>query len=120
MTGKMLIFGMGYTASRLAQHLRKLGWEVVGTSRSAVMGAFRFDDDERVMAAMSNATHILSSVPPAREGGDPVLDHYGAAIAAVPGKWVGYLSSTGVYGDTQGAWVEAKAEDEEAAARWAR
>lgn len=109
MTGKMLIFGMGYTASRLAQDLRALGWEVVGTSRSAVMGAFRFDDEECVMAALSDATHILSSVPPAREGGDPVLERYGSALQAAPAKWIGYLSSTGVYGDTGGAWVDESA-----------
>lgn len=106
MTGKMLIFGMGYTASRLAQHLRGEGWQVVGTSRMASTSAIAFDDDAAVLEALSEATHILSSVPPLREGGDPVLDHYGAAIAAAPTEWVGYLSSTGVYGDTQGAWVD--------------
>ena len=109
MTGKMLIFGMGYTASRLAQRLRGEGWQVVGTSRVAYAGAIAFDDDAAVRDALSEATHILSSVPPLREGGDPVLDHYGAAIAAAPAKWVGYLSSTGVYGDTQGAWVDESA-----------
>lgn len=109
MTGKMLIFGMGYTASRLAQRLRGEGWQVAGTSRMASAGAIAFDDDAAVVVALSEATHILSSVPPLREGGDPVLDHYGAAIAAAPAKWVGYLSSTGVYGDTQGAWVDESA-----------
>jgi nucleoside-diphosphate-sugar epimerase len=106
MTGKMLIFGMGYTASRLAQRLRGEGWQVVGTSRMASTSVIAFDDDAAVLEALSAATHILSSVPPLREGGDPVLDHYGTAIAAAPTEWVGYLSSTGVYGDTQGAWVD--------------
>lgn len=109
MTGKMLIFGMGYTASRLAKRLRGEGWQVVGTSRVASTGAIAFDDASAVLEALSEATHILSSVPPLREGGDPVLDHYGAAIAAAPAKWIGYLSSTGVYGDTQGAWVDESA-----------
>ena len=106
MKGKMLIFGMGYTAGRLAQRLRGEGWQVVGTSRMASAGAIAFDDAAAVLDALSEATHILSSVPPLRDGGDPVLEHYGAAIAAAPALWVGYLSSTGVYGDTQGAWVD--------------
>lgn len=109
MSGKMLIFGMGYTANRLAQRLRGEGWQVVGTSRMGSAAAIAFDDAAAVLEALSEATHILSSVPPLREGGDPVLDHYGAAIAAGPAKWVGYLSSTGVYGDTQGAWVDESA-----------
>jgi nucleoside-diphosphate-sugar epimerase len=53
---------------------------------------------------------VLSSVPPAREGGDPVLVTYGEALAAASAQWIGYLSSTGVYGDTGGAWVDESAE----------
>lgn len=106
---KLVIFGMGYTAGRLAQRLRGKGWQVVGTSRVASTGAIAFDDAAAVLGALSEATHILSSAPPLREGGDPVLDQYGAAIAAAPAIWVGYLSSTGVYGDTQGAWVDESA-----------
>lgn len=106
MTGKMLIFGMGYTASRLAARLRGEGWQVVGTSRTASSAAIAFEDEAVVLNALSDASRILSSVPPFREGGDPVLDRYGEAIAASPAKWIGYLSSTGVYGDTQGAWVD--------------
>ncbi len=109
MTGKMLIFGMGYTASRLAARLRGEGWQVVGTSRTASSAAIAFEDDSAVLDALSEATHILSSVPPFREGGDPVLDRFGEAIAASSARWIGYLSSTGVYGDTQGAWVDESA-----------
>jgi nucleoside-diphosphate-sugar epimerase len=58
---------------------------------------------------LAGASHVLSSVPPGRDGGDPVLAGYGPALAAAPARWLGYLSSTGVYGDTQGAWVDESA-----------
>jgi nucleoside-diphosphate-sugar epimerase len=57
---------------------------------------------------LRGATHILSSVPPG-EDGDPVLAGYGDTIRAAPARWIGYLSSTGVYGDTGGAWVDESA-----------
>ena len=103
---RMLIFGMGYTASRLALRLRAEGWEVIGTRREAGDGALAFDDAPSVLAALQSATHVLSSVPPARDGSEPVLDHYGAAIRSSQLQWSGYLSSTGVYGDADGAWVD--------------
>jgi nucleoside-diphosphate-sugar epimerase len=104
---KLLIFGMGYTAQVIAARLRVAGWEVTGTGRE---GDLRFDDREAVLAALAEASHVLSSVPPAREGGDPVLEAYGEAIAAASAQWIGYLSSTGVYGDVGGAWVDETAE----------
>ncbi len=109
MTGRMLIFGMGYTASRLAARLRATGWDVVGTKRLAGPDAIAFDDEPLVRRVLANASHILSSVPPAAGGGDPVLKLYGNTIVANQAGWVGYLSSTGVYGDTQGAWVDESA-----------
>lgn len=102
----MLIFGMGYTATRLADALRADGWLVTGTRRMSSGDSVAFDDEAAVYAALANATHILSSVPPISEGDDPVLQKYGAAIATSDISWVGYLSSTGVYGDTGGAWVD--------------
>lgn len=101
----MLILGMGYSASRLAARLRAEGWQVTGVRRRADAQAIAFDDEPAVRAAIAGATHILSSVPPEGEE-DPVLTRYGAAIAAAPALWVGYLSSTGVYGDAAGAWVD--------------
>ncbi|MFC3096658.1 Rossmann-fold NAD(P)-binding domain-containing protein [Alteraurantiacibacter palmitatis] len=101
--GHLLIFGLGYTASVIADRLRALGWRVDATGRA---GNIAFADRAGVLAALDGASHVLSSVPPANEkegGGDPVLDSYGMALA---GKWLGYLSSTGVYGDTKGAWVD--------------
>ncbi|MCW2399723.1 nucleoside-diphosphate-sugar epimerase [Sphingobium xanthum] len=101
----MLIFGLGYTATRLAEALRSRGWTVEATGRA---GTIAFDDDAAVTNAMRRATHILSSVPPTDEG-DPVLQHYGALLEEAPAGWIGYLSSTGVYGDTGGAWVDESA-----------
>jgi nucleoside-diphosphate-sugar epimerase len=105
----MLIFGMGYTASRLADALRKQGWRVTGTKRMSSGDTVAFDDRHAVLSALDGATHILSSVPPQAEGGDPVLAAYGDAIEASNTRWLGYLSSTGVYGDAGGAWVDESA-----------
>lgn len=105
----MLIFGLGYTAQRLADHLRGEGWQVSGTKREAGDGAIAFDNEASVLAAIDAATHILSTVPPASDGSEPVLDKYGAAIKNAALQWTGYLSSTGVYGDVAGAWVDESA-----------
>ena len=97
----LLIFGLGYTAARIAAAMQAHGWQVSATGSA---GDIAFADRDAVMAALGEATHILSSVPPDRaSGGDPVLDAYGVALA---GKALFYLSSTGVYGDRQGAWVD--------------
>jgi nucleoside-diphosphate-sugar epimerase len=109
MSGHMVIFGMGYTASRLADALRGDGWQVTGTRRMSGGDAVALEDRNAVLTALEGATHILSSVPPFVEGGDPVLMAYRDAIAASSVAWVGYLSSTGVYGDTGGAWVDESA-----------
>lgn len=106
--GQMLIFGMGYAANHLAGRLRARGWEVMGTTRDGREGSIAFGDDGAVLTALRSATHILSSVPPV-DGEDLVLARYGQAIALAPASWVGYLSSTGVYGDTGGAWVDESA-----------
>jgi len=94
------IFGLGYAASVIAQRLATAGWSVTATGSA---GNLPFDQTEAVHTALARASHVLSSVPPDREGGDPVLARYGNALS---GKWLGYLSSTGVYGDTGGAWVD--------------
>jgi len=105
----LLIFGMGYTSARLADALRADGWRVTGTRRESDGVNIAFSDKAAVEAAVAGATHILSSVPPMRGGGDPVLDTYGAQIHTANADWVGYLSATGVYGDTGGAWVDESA-----------
>lgn len=99
--GQLLIFGLGYTAQRIASAMRAAGWQVRATGSA---GDIAFGDRDAVLASVGEASHILSSVPPDRTtGGDPVLEAYGAAL---PGKALFYLSSTGVYGDRVGSWVD--------------
>lgn len=100
---RFFIFGLGYSAGFIAQALQARGWEVISTGRD---GTLSFDDDGTVRAALADASHVLSSVPPGGEGLDPVLERYGDALL---GKRLLYLSSTGVYGDTGGAWVDESA-----------
>lgn len=99
--GRLLIFGLGYSASAIAARLD--GWTVTATGSA---GNLDFDDCPGVIAAIDAADYVLSSVPPGEV--DPVLARYGAALAD-GGKWLGYLSSTGVYGDTGGAWADESA-----------
>ncbi|MGF1609931.1 MAG: SDR family oxidoreductase [Kiloniellales bacterium] len=116
--GRLFCFGLGYSARTLADRLLARGWQVGGTTRSpdkaaalaaAGIAAFVFDRGRPLAdpaAALAGTTHLLSSVPPDAEG-DPVLDHHRADIAPLPGlRWVGYLSTTGVYGDRAGGWVD--------------
>jgi nucleoside-diphosphate-sugar epimerase len=117
MTGSHLFcFGLGYTALVLARRLAAAGWQVTGTCRSADKSAalseagFRtviFERDRPVPAdRLRAATHLLVSVPP-DGAGDAVLATHGKDIAALPAlSWVGYLSTTGVYGDRGGGWVD--------------
>ena len=98
----LFIFGLGYSAKRIRTATEALGWRVTATGGE---GELAFADDARVRAALGAASHVLSSVPP-DEAGDPVLARYGDALTH---RWLGYLSSTGVYGDTGGAWVDESA-----------
>jgi len=100
---RMFIFGLGYSAKAIAALLEARGWEIVSTGRD---GTLSFDDGGTVRMALADADAVLSSVPPGGEGDDPVLGRYGDAFGA---KWLGYLSSTGVYGDTGGAWADESA-----------
>lgn len=102
----LLILGQGYSGAVIATAARAAGHQVLGVKRQAADGAIAFDDPA-LPSAIAAATHILSSVPP-DAGRDPVLDRFGAQLGA-HGGWVGYLSSTGVYGDTGGAWVDESA-----------
>jgi nucleoside-diphosphate-sugar epimerase len=111
---RLLCFGLGYSARVLAKRLAAEGWTVRGTERAPAPGDFaalRFDRDHPLPAeAFAGISHILVSVPP-DEAGDAVLDRHGADIAALPGlAWLGYLSTTGVYGDRGGGWVDEESE----------
>ena len=99
----LFIFGLGYTAKRIKALAEAGGWNIAATgSDGDGDGDGDFDDTDNVAQQINRADYVLSSVPPA-DRSDPVLDTYGDALA---GKRLGYLSSTGVYGDTKGAWVD--------------
>jgi nucleoside-diphosphate-sugar epimerase len=115
MAGALLSIGHGYSAAALADRLIPQGWTVAGTSRRpegrggmAAAGvaplSWPLEDPD---SALDAATHVLVSVAPDRDG-DPVLRALGPALTARAGRlaWVGYLSTTGVYGDRGGDWVD--------------
>jgi len=111
----LLSIGHGYSARALAARLIAEGWRVIGTARSAgrtaeieATGAeARLWPGDDLSASFAAATHLLSSVGPDAEG-DPVLAALGPAIAKAAPRlaWAGYLSTTGVYGDRAGGWVD--------------
>ncbi len=115
---RMFIFGFGYSALALAGQLRSLGWEVAGTARrpdkiadlqSLGFTVYPFSRTQPLrvgIAALTDYSHILHSVPP-DDLGDPVYDLHSCDIVNQSAnlRWFGYLSSTGVYGDHAGATV---------------
>lgn len=115
MTGNtMFCFGLGYTATFLARQLRSEGWRVAGTMREAPTGReefplYRFTRDlplDDFAGLLAGVTHVLVSVPP-DAAGCPVLGGYGGALASLEDLvWLGYLSTTNVYGDRDGGWVD--------------
>lgn len=106
---RLVCLGFGYVARHLASALRGQGWWIAGTTRApeekAMTGvALATPDDDCVGEWLREATHLLISTPPGE--GD---DHARALVQShdLPSLvWAGYLSSTGVYGDHQGAWVD--------------
>jgi nucleoside-diphosphate-sugar epimerase len=105
----LFCLGMGYSARALARLLEPKGWQVTGTSREPFeTGLIRFDRNHRLSTgALQGVTHLLSSVPPDATG-DPAIASARSAILAGHSTlvWVGYLSTTGVYGNTDGEWVD--------------
>ncbi len=115
MTNTLLSFGHGYSAKALGRILLQRDWRVIGTSRSEDKAAQlmaigvepRIWPGADMIPALDAATHLLLSAAP-DEDGDPVLRELRDEIAgrADQFQWVGYLSTTGVYGDHQGDWVD--------------
>ncbi|MAN79613.1 MAG: NAD(P)-dependent oxidoreductase [Rhodospirillaceae bacterium] len=115
----LFCFGLGFSAQNLARDLMAEGWIVSGTCRTpgkqaklraGGIDAHVFDGtaplDTAGTAALARADHLLISIPPGAEG-DPVLAQADPALEQAAGhiRWAGYLSTTGVYGDTGGAEV---------------
>lgn len=112
---KVLILGFGYTGLRLADRLTQDNIRVHVTNRKGdLAGQYAFPfahspDTDPVLppaAAYEGITHVLSSIPPDKQGHDPVAMHLLSTLEKLPLQWFGYLSTTGVYGDSQGAWVD--------------
>ncbi|MBO9420413.1 SDR family oxidoreductase [Labrenzia sp. R4_2] len=114
---RLFVFGVGYSSKAIIEEVRdRFDW-IGGTTRSAEKASalrengiepFIFDGEtpcDGIADALSTATHVLVSIAP-NEAGDPVLNRHGADIAAASPQWVGYLSTVGVYGNHDGAWVD--------------
>ena len=110
---RLLVLGHGYSAGFLTRLLVPQGWAVTGTTRDdparvAEAGAtpLRWPGEEpAIRAEIARADAILISAGPDAEG-DPALRDFADALAAASARWLGYLSTTGVYGDHQGGWVD--------------
>lgn len=108
----LLSIGHGYSAAALARRLLPQGWRVIGTTRRpekarqlAAAGVEPLLLPASLAQAAAEATHILVSVAP-DDGGDPILRDHAGELRAAPADWVGYLSTTAVYGDHAGGWVD--------------
>ncbi len=115
MKNVLLVFGLGYSAKELTRLLVPQGWRVIGTTRRAeeretiaATGAepLVWPGDD-VGPALRQASHVLISAGPDNDG-DPVLSalHDRFASGELPAEWLGYLSTTAVYGDHTGGWVD--------------
>lgn len=115
---KLFCFGYGYAADFLAQRLKAQGWKIAGTTtdpekkkflRARGVDAMLFDHNHPVTdpaAAFADVTHVLFSIPPGAEG-DPVFEMHGEDLARMKNiEWAGYLSTTAVYGNRDGNWVD--------------
>lgn len=114
----LLCIGLGYTAEALARRARPLGWTIAGTCRTddglariAALGyeAVAFDGtapSPALAAAIAKATHIVVSAGPDAEGDATLRCHAGDLAAASALRWIGYLSTIGVYGNTDGRWID--------------
>ncbi|WP_317056169.1 SDR family oxidoreductase [Roseovarius rhodophyticola] len=111
----LLSFGHGYSARALARRLVPQGWTIYGTTRSADKADVLREEGVHPVVwpggdlskAFDTATHLLISAGPGQDG-DPVLKACRNEITALASRldWAGYLSTTGVYGDHQGGWVD--------------
>lgn len=112
MSNTLLSIGHGYSARAIARRLIAEGWRVIGTTRSAEKAAeLKADGVDPIIwpgtpLPLEQATHLLTSVAPDKLG-DPVLNEARQDLMQARHiQWAGYLSTTGVYGDQAGGWVD--------------
>jgi len=107
---KFLIFGCGFSGSFFAKKIRQLGYTALTSSRSEKKDpdSFVFNSESGIVPnkkIFDGVTHILSCIPPDKNGNDPVLKSLKNKLKSLSLEWIGYLSTTGVYGNTKGDWV---------------
>jgi nucleoside-diphosphate-sugar epimerase len=107
---KFLILGCGFSGSFFAKTVRQLGCTALTSSRSENKdpNSFIFNSEKGIVPnekIFNGITHVLSCIPPDNNGNDPVLGSLKNKLKSLPLEWVGYLSTTGVYGNTKGDWV---------------
>ncbi len=119
---RLFVFGYGYTAAFLGRVLRDRGWGVAGTMRDpekalvlrqSGVEAFLFDEDTTLadpFEALRGTTHLLCSIPPDDAGDPAFLAHMDDILGIRTLEWAGYLSTTGVYGNRDGGWVDEDSE----------
>lgn len=113
---RLLIFGYGYVAQHLIEYIKDFNWIVHATTRNPesheplkqAVTLLDYNQQSNIESHIKHATHILVTIPPDKENGDVVLAQFKNCILneAQSLKWIGYLSSTSVYGDHQGDWVD--------------
>jgi nucleoside-diphosphate-sugar epimerase len=117
MSKHLFCFGLGYSALTLAKQLLGQGWRVSGTCRSSEkceqlrkegITAYIFDNDLPLQEIwdLQSVTHILHSIAPSEDGDAVILNHFMDLQSLANLEWLGYLSTTGVYGDYKGEWVD--------------
>ena len=107
---KILIFGAGFSGKKIAMEMRNAGFEAFTSSRSVKHDkwSFLYDSNNNDLPPdelFKGVTHILSCIPPNKDGSDPLLSKLENKLLDLDLEWAGYLSTTGVYGNTFGEWV---------------
>ena len=107
---KILIFGAGFSGKKIAMEMRHAGFEAFTSSRSVKHDkwSFLYDSNNNDLLPdelFKGVTHILSCMPPNKDGSDPLLSKLENKLLDLDLEWAGYLSTTGVYGNTFGEWV---------------
>ena len=107
---KILIFGAGFSGKQIAKEMRNSGFEAFTSSRSVKNDKWSFiydsnNDDLPPDELFKDVSHVLSCMPPNKDGSDPLLSKLENKLLSLNLEWAGYLSTTGVYGNTFGEWV---------------